>query len=89
MSTEIPDTKDLKNKELDLIENTHIEGLLATYLPEKLDKPISEHLFKLKQLHEILEKSQDLTKSQKLEFCNSERYLMKLFLKEIASRKKQ
>lgn len=49
----------------------------------------SENLLRVKQMHEILENSQSLTKAQKLDYCNSQRQLIKLYLKEIANKKKK
>lgn len=43
----------------------------------------SEHLLTLRKLHKILQNGQNLTGKQKLDFCDSERYFMKLYLREL------
>ena len=43
----------------------------------------SEHLLTLRKLHKILQNGQHLTGKQKLDFCDSERYFMKLYLREL------
>ena len=50
------------------------------------DFPISENFLILKELNSILLNCTNLTSIQKLEFCNSQRYFMKNFLKEILGR---
>lgn len=42
-----------------------------------------EYLIISNDIHSILSNCTNLTINQKLEFCNSQRYFMKLFLKEI------
>ena len=42
-----------------------------------------EYLTILNDIHLILSNCSDLSISQKLEFCNSQRYFMKLFLKDM------
>ena len=34
-------------------------------------------------IHNLLEKCEDLSSNQKLEYCQSERYYMKLYLKQV------
>ena len=48
--------------------------------------PISENYLILKELNSILVKCTNLTSQQKLAYCNSQRYFMKLYLKEINHR---
>lgn len=42
-----------------------------------------EYLIISNDIHSILSNCSNLTNNQKLEFCNSQRYFMKLFLKDI------
>jgi hypothetical protein len=42
-----------------------------------------ENLLTLNKIHAILLNCSNLSKKQKLEFCESERYFMKLFLKKL------
>ena len=46
-----------------------------------------ENLLTLNKIHAILMNCSNLSKKQKLEFCESERYFMKLFLKQLRSQK--
>lgn len=46
-----------------------------------------ENLLTLNKIHAILMNCSNLSKKQKLEFCESERYFMKLFLKKLRSQK--
>lgn len=43
----------------------------------------NEYLSISNNIHTILSNCQDLTNGQKLDFCNNQRYFMKLYLKEI------
>lgn len=50
----------------------------------KKDKKICIEL--LKKNHTIFLKCKDLTNKQKIDFCSFERYLMKLYLKDVLSK---
>ncbi|MHA1987204.1 MAG: hypothetical protein ACW98D_11235 [Promethearchaeota archaeon] len=52
-------------------------------LGEHLDEVIDENLTTLKKVHSILLNCINLTKKQKLEFAESERFFMKLHLKKL------
>lgn len=52
-------------------------------LGENLDEVIDENLTTLKKVHSILLNCINLTKKQKLEFAESERFFMKLHLKKL------
>ncbi len=43
----------------------------------------SEHLLTLRKLHKVLKNGQNLSDKQKLSYCDSERYFMKLYLREL------
>ncbi|MBA7655687.1 hypothetical protein ES703_63595 [subsurface metagenome] len=47
-----------------------------------------ENLITLQKIHAILLNCSNLSKKQKLEFCESERYFMKLYLKKLKERDK-
>jgi hypothetical protein len=47
-----------------------------------------ENLTTLKKIHAILLNCLNLSKQQKLEFCESERYFMKLYLKKLKNKNK-
>ncbi|MCK4779517.1 MAG: hypothetical protein KAT57_04985 [Candidatus Lokiarchaeota archaeon] len=48
-----------------------------------LDESKNEYLAISNDIHSILSNCQELTNGQKLDFCNNQRYFMKLFLKEL------
>jgi len=50
---------------------------------ENLEDIIDENLITLKKVHSILLNCINLTKKQKLEFAESERYFMKMYLKKL------
>ncbi len=43
----------------------------------------NEYLIILNDIHSILSNCSNLTNNQKLDYCNSQRYYMKLYLKEV------
>lgn len=49
----------------------------------KVEKIWDENLTTLQKIHAILLNCVNLSKKQKLEFCESQRYFMKLYLKRI------
>jgi hypothetical protein len=53
------------------------------HLEVDLDELIDENLITLKKIHAILLNCINLTKTQKLEFAESERFFMKLHLKKL------
>jgi hypothetical protein len=55
-------------------------------LEERFKCYIDDYLELIKEIHFILKKSHDLTIKQKIAYCNSQRYYMKLFLKEISKK---
>jgi len=53
---------------------------------ECLEDIIDENLITLKKVHSILLNCINLTKKQKLEFAESERYFMKLYLRQLTEK---
>ena len=51
-----------------------------------LDYSKNEYLSISNDIHSILSNCSDLTNSQKLDFCNNQRYFMKLYLKKILTK---
>ncbi|MFW9969572.1 MAG: hypothetical protein ACFFDF_05175 [Candidatus Odinarchaeota archaeon] len=47
---------------------------------------INIHFEKIEEIHFILKYSQHLTQKEKYEYCNSQRFFMKLYLKSISER---
>ena len=64
------DLSSSKNKSIETSEND-------------IEELCDENLTSLKKIHAILLNCVNLSKKQKLEFCNSERYFMKLYLKKL------
>jgi hypothetical protein len=54
--------------------------------PEKIMNILDENLVTLKKVHAILMNCINLTKKQKLEFAESERYFMKSYLKKLSEK---
>ena len=66
----------------DISSTTHEEKMEKSYNiipPENRD----EDLLTLHKIHSILLNCINLSKKDKLEFCNSQRYFMKLYLKKM------
>ena len=61
-------------------EDGHIESLPQS---TKVEEICDENLITLKKIHAILLNCLNLNEKEKLEFCNSERYFMKLYLKKL------
>ena len=67
------------------------EGSLIKNLPQskKVEEICDENLITLKKIHAILLNCLNLNEKEKLEFCNSERYFMKLYLKQLSDKLKE
>lgn len=50
---------------------------------KEVENICDENLITLQKIHAILLNCSNLSKKQKLEFCESERYFMKLYLKKL------
>lgn len=55
---------------------------------EHIEDICDENLTTLQKIHAILLNCVNLSKKQKLEFCESERYFMKLYLKKLQDNNK-
>ena len=51
------------------------------------EEKTNDNLIILNEIKAILQNCSNLTNKQKLEYCNSQRFFMKLYLKEINNRK--
>lgn len=60
-------------------------------LPEskKVEEICDENIVTLRKIHAILLNCLNLNEKEKLEFCNSERYFMKLYLKKLNNKLKE
>ena len=56
---------------------------------KKVEEICDENLITLKKIHAILLNCLNLNEKEKLEFCNSERYFMKLYLKKLNDKLKE
>ncbi len=86
-------TKNEKPEKKDLIKKNPLlpisEDIKPQYdIEDKLDEVMDENLITLKKVHSILLNCINLTKKQKLEFAESERFFMKLHLKKLLDRLK-
>lgn len=70
----------------DLFNGKKIENEIIKDL-KQIPKDIgNENLKILKDIHDILKNCTILTQKEKLEYCNSQRFFMKLYLKEMNRR---
>lgn len=67
-------------------ESIRIEKLSKS---KKVEEICDENLITLKKVHAILLNCLNLNEKEKLEFCNSERYFMKLYLKKLNDKLKE
>jgi len=86
------DKKDIQNisKELEKTQESFIQSIKNSSSEESsgenLEEIIDENLITLKKVHSILLNCINLTKKQKLEFAESERYFMKMYLKKLTEK---
>ncbi|MFW9943273.1 MAG: hypothetical protein ACFFFT_19715, partial [Candidatus Thorarchaeota archaeon] len=66
-------------------EFSNQEEVIIEKLPQStnIEEICDENLITLKKIHAILLNCLNLNEKEKLEFCNSERYFMKLYLKKL------
>lgn len=64
------------------------DSKLQIHLEDEFEELIDENLVTLKKIHSILLNCVNLTKKQKLEFAESERFFMKLHLKKLLDKLK-
>ena len=58
-------------------------SITSEALKSDVENICDENLITLQKIHAILLNCSNLSKNQKLEFCESERYFMKLYLKKL------
>jgi hypothetical protein len=86
---------DLKSKLLDkkhtVVSPSNQESVKIKELPQskKIEEICDDNLITLKKIHAILLNCLNLNEKEKLEFCNSERYFMKLYLKKLNDKLKE
>jgi len=72
-------------------EKSNQESSKIKSLPESknVEEICDENIITLKKIHAILLNCLNLNEKEKLEFCNSERYFMKLYLKKLNDKLKE
>jgi len=73
----------IQESESPLINSIRTEKKAVEVIDENIEDLCDENLTTLKKIHAILLNCVNLSKKQKLEFCNSERYFMKLYLRKL------
>ncbi|MFX1410613.1 MAG: hypothetical protein ACFFA6_09685 [Promethearchaeota archaeon] len=66
-----------------LFYEVEIDNKKIEFLEQTSDNPIDDNLVILEEIGEILKNCTILTENQKLDYCKSQRYFMKLYLKEV------
>jgi len=66
-----------------LFYEVEIDNKKIEFLEQDSDNPIDDNLVILEEIGEILKNCTILTENQKLDYCKSQRYFMKLYLKEV------
>jgi hypothetical protein len=90
MDSKTDNKKNIKIQRIEILKRNLIYSEKKSN--ELRDKNINnfsdENLNTLKKIHAILLNCLNLSKQQKLEFCESERYFMKLYLKKLQNKNK-
>ncbi|MFX0039582.1 MAG: hypothetical protein ACFFCY_04980 [Promethearchaeota archaeon] len=89
MDSKIDNKNNIKihSSEISVRNSKNPEKILAESVDENIENLCDENLTTLKKIHAILLNCLNLSKQQKLEFCESERYFMKLYLKKLKNKK--
>ncbi len=66
-----------------LFYEVEIDNKKNEILEQNSDTPMNDNLAILEEIGEILHNCTMLTENQKLDYCKSQRYFMKLYLKEV------
>ena len=84
------DLKTEKNNRIETQESessrknsSNLEYVKIEFKDSEIENFCDENLTTLQKIHAILLNCSNLSKKQKLEFCESERYFMKLYLKKL------
>jgi len=80
-----------RNGKISSEEPSNQESVKIKKLPQstKVEEICDENLITLKKIHAILLNCLNLNEKKKIEFCNSERYFMKLYLKKLNDKLKE
>ncbi|MFX1504184.1 MAG: hypothetical protein ACFFDH_24705, partial [Promethearchaeota archaeon] len=85
MDSKTEKKNNIKVQERETSIRNSINPKMSTYelVDENIVNLCDENLSTLQKIHAILLNCVNLSKKQKLEFCESERYFMKLYLKKL------
>ncbi len=91
MNSKIEKKNNIKIQDIEISERTskNLEKKSTHLIDENIENLCDENLTTLKKIHAILLNCLNLSKQQKLEFCESERYFMKLYLKKLQNKNKE
>ncbi len=78
----------IQESESTSIESVKLETQSEKVVEESIENICDENLTTLQKIHAILLNCMNLSQKQKLEFCESERYFMKLYLKKLKNNNK-
>ena len=67
----------------DLFYEVEFDNKQNEILEHNSETPVNDNLVILEEIGEILQNCTTLTENQKLDYCKSQRYFMKLYLKEV------
>lgn len=84
------DTRNFKYRELKILEflvyrTTDKEN--NTYVIKQFEKGKDDSFETLKFINDILRRGNNLTPQQRIDYCNSQRHFIKLYLKELLEHK--
>ena len=69
----------------DLFYEVEIDNKQIEILEQISETPVNDNLAILEEIGEILQNCTTLSEHQKLDYCKSQRYFMKLYLKDVNS----
>jgi len=85
MNSKTEKTNHIKIRKIDStsVSTDSSSSITSEALKLEIENICDENLITLQKIHAILLNCSNLSKNQKLEFCESERYFMKLYLKKL------
>ena len=85
MNLKTEKTNHIKIRKIDStsVSTNSSSSVTSEALKLEIENICDENLITLQKIHAILLNCSNLSKKQKLEFCESERYFMKMYLKKI------
>ncbi|MCK4780234.1 MAG: hypothetical protein KAT57_08600 [Candidatus Lokiarchaeota archaeon] len=85
MNLKTEKTNHIKIRKIDStsVSTNSSSSVTSEALKLEIENICDENLITLQKIHAILLNCSNLSKNQKLEFCESERYFMKLYLKKL------